>query len=52
MLIAIGGRPLGGLGKALIIFGIVVNLFGAWTFDRDWSYYRVGGNAYDVIVAH
>ncbi len=52
MLVAIGGRPLGALAKALIIFGIVVNLFGAWTFDRDWRYYRVGGNAYDVIVAH
>jgi hypothetical protein len=52
MLIAIGGRPLGRLAKALIVFGIVVNLFGAITFDRDWRYYRVGGNAYDVVVAH
>ena len=52
MLVAIGGRPLNALAKALIVFGIVVNLFGAYTFDRDWSYYRVGGNAYDVVVAH
>jgi hypothetical protein len=52
MLIAIGGRPLGKLGKGLIIAGIVVNLFGAFTFDREWKYYRVGGNAYDVVVPH
>jgi hypothetical protein len=52
MLVAVGGRPLGGLAKTLIVVGIVVNLFGAYTFDRDWSYYRVGGNAYDVVVAH
>jgi hypothetical protein len=52
MLVAVGGRPLGGLAKTLIVIGIVVNLFGAYTFDRDWSYYRVGGNAYDVVVAH
>jgi len=52
MLLAIGGRPLGRLGKTLIIIGLLVNLFGAVTFDRDWAYYRVGGNAYDVVVAH
>jgi hypothetical protein len=52
MLLAIGGRPFNALVKILIVFGIVVNLFGAYTFDRDWSYYRVGGNAYDVVVAH
>jgi hypothetical protein len=52
MLLAIGGRPLNALAKTLIVIGIVVNLFGAYTFDRDWSYYRVGGNAYDVVVPH
>jgi len=52
MLIAIGGRPLSKLGKGMIIAGIVVNLFGALTFDRAWQYYRVGGNAYDVVVPH
>jgi hypothetical protein len=52
MLIAIGGRSLGRFGKALIVFAIAVNLFGAITFDRDWKYYRVGGNAYDVVMAH
>ncbi|MFN0245375.1 MAG: hypothetical protein ACKV2T_00620 [Kofleriaceae bacterium] len=52
MLLAIGGRPMRRFGKALIVFGIVVNLFGAITFDRKWQYYRVGGNAYDVVVPH
>jgi len=52
MLIAIGGRPLTRVAKGLIIAGIVVNLFGAATFDRAWKYYRVGGNAYDVVVPH
>jgi hypothetical protein len=52
MLVAIGGRPINALAKALIAFAIVVNLFGAYTFARDWRYYRLGGNAYDVIVAH
>jgi hypothetical protein len=52
MLVAVGGRPINALAKALIVFAIIVNLFGAFTFDRDWRYYRVGGNAYDVIVSH
>ena len=52
MLLAIGGRPLGKLGKGLIVAGVVINLFGALTFDREWKYYRVTGNAYDVIVPH
>lgn len=52
MLLAIGARPLGKLAKALIVVGVVINLFGALTFDREWKYYRVSGNAYDVIVAH
>jgi hypothetical protein len=52
MLLAIGGRPLTRLTRALILAGIVINLFGAITFDRAWQYYRVGGNAYDVVVAH
>jgi hypothetical protein len=52
MLLAIGGRPLTRLAKALIIAGIVVNLFGAITFDRGWTYYRLGGNTYDVVVPH
>lgn len=52
MLLAIGGRPLTRLAKGLIIAGVAINLFGAWTFDREWKFYRVGGDAYDVIVRH
>jgi hypothetical protein len=52
MLLAIGARPLTRLARGLIIAGVVINLFGAWTFDREWKYYRVGGDAYDVIIRH
>ncbi|HEY4055869.1 MAG TPA: hypothetical protein VGM39_04645 [Kofleriaceae bacterium] len=52
MLLALGGRPLRKVGKLMIAFGIAVNLFGAITFDRYWQYYRVQGNAYDVVIAH
>lgn len=52
LLLAIGARPFGKVTKALIIAGIVINLFGAWSFDREWKYYRYGGNAYDVVVAN
>ena len=52
MLLAIGGRPLTRLARGLIIAGVAINLFGAWTFDREWKYYRVGGDAYDVIIRH
>ena len=52
MLLAIGGRPLTKLAKLLIVVGIAINLFGAVTFDRDWKYYRLGGNTYDVVVPH
>lgn len=52
MLVAIGGRPLTKLARGLIIAGVAINLFGAWSFDREWKYYRVGGDAYDVIIRH
>jgi hypothetical protein len=52
MLLAVGGRPLTRVAKGLIVAGIAINLFGAWSFDRRWEYYRVGGNAYDVIIRH
>ncbi len=42
MLLAIGGRPLTRLFKALILVGVVVNLFGAITFGRMWRYYFDG----------
>ena len=44
--------PIAALAKTLIVIAIAINLFGAFTFDRDWRYYRVAGNAYDVIVSH
>jgi hypothetical protein len=52
LLLAVSGRPLTRAARALIIAGIAINLFGAVTFDRAWQYYRVGGNAYDVVVPH
>ena len=38
-LLAVEGQPLGRRAKALIIFGIVVNLFGAITFGRFGQFY-------------
>lgn len=52
LLLAVGGRPLTRTARALIVAGIAINLFGAVTFDRAWQYYRVGGNSYEVVVAH
>jgi hypothetical protein len=49
-LIAIGGRPIARLGKALIIAGIVVNLFGAITFQRKPQFYRGGAKEYETVV--
>jgi hypothetical protein len=46
MLLAIGGRPLGRVAQGLIVFGVIVNLFGAYTFGRKWQYY---GRDYDHI---
>jgi hypothetical protein len=47
LLIAVGGRPLSKLGKALIVAGIVINLFGAVTFAHRQQHY-VG--AFNVVV--
>jgi hypothetical protein len=57
LLLAVGGRRLTVPVKAVIVAGIVVNLFGAVTFDRwGWKYYRIDRtqkpNPYEVIVAH
>jgi hypothetical protein len=41
MLIAVGDRPFGKLAKTLIVIGVVINLFGAYSFDREWKYYRL-----------
>lgn len=47
MLLAIGGRPLTRTVKGLILAGIVINAFGAATFDRHGKYYR---GAIHVVV--
>jgi hypothetical protein len=39
---ALGGRRLTFAARALILFGVVVNLFGALTFGRAWGYYYDG----------
>lgn len=51
-LLAVGGRPLTRLSRALILAGIAVNLFGAITFDRMPRFIRWSGDAYDVVVRH
>jgi hypothetical protein len=47
MLLAIGSRPLTRAVKALILAGIVINAFGAATFDRHGKLYR---GRIDVVV--
>ncbi len=41
-LLAVGGYRLGYFAKGLIIFSILVNTFGAVTFNRYWQYYWDG----------
>lgn len=41
-LLAVGGHRLGPLARALILFGIGVNTFGAITFGRFWNFYWDG----------
>jgi hypothetical protein len=52
LLLAVGARKLTWVAKGLIIAGVVINLFGAITFNRFGDYYRTQGNAYGTIVAH
>ncbi len=49
VLLAIGGRPLTKLAKAIIVIGIVINTFGALTFARQPQFY---GGQYGVVIAH
>lgn len=49
-LLAVGGRPLGRAGKALIVAGIAINLFGAITFARHPQFYR--SDDYGVVIRH
>lgn len=52
LLIAVGGRPLSKIVKGLIIASVIVNLFGAWTFNREYEYYRVDARTYDTVIKH
>lgn len=42
LLLAVGGREISRTWKALIVWGILVNLFGAVTFGRMWQFYYDG----------
>lgn len=52
VLLAIGGRPFGRVTQALIVLGVVVNLFGAITFHRVGQVYRTDNASYDCVVPH
>jgi hypothetical protein len=52
LLLAVGGRRFGRVTRGLIAIGIAINLIGAVTFARRDDFYRIGGSAYDVIVAN
>ena len=44
VMLAIGGRKFGKLFIATLAMSIIINLFGAVTFDREWKYYAGGRN--------
>jgi hypothetical protein len=48
LLLALGGRRFGWGTRALIVFGILVNLFGALTFNRAWQFYRTDAKTYEM----
>lgn len=50
LLLAVGGRPLTRVSKGLIIFSMLVNLFGAYTFARYPQFYD--GGDYNAIISH
>jgi hypothetical protein len=52
LLLAVGGRPFGWFTRALLVLGLAINLFGAWSFIGHPTYYRLGGNAYGTVVEH
>jgi hypothetical protein len=52
LVLALSGRVFGRVTKALIVLGILVNLFGAVTFHRAEIFYRTDGAAYDCVVPH
>lgn len=52
VLIAIGGRPLRWTARGLIIAALLINLFGALTFAREWKYYRASRADYPAVIRH
>jgi hypothetical protein len=52
LLIAVGGRPLTGVAKGLVVASVIINLFGALTFNRQHHYYRGDTTTYNVVVKH
>jgi hypothetical protein len=54
VLLALGEQPLASsrLARALIVIGVIVNLFGAITFHRFEGFYRTDGATYDCVAPH
>jgi hypothetical protein len=52
LLLAVGGRSLSRSVQALIVVGVVVNLFGAITFHRMPRHYRTDNSTYGCVVPH
>jgi hypothetical protein len=52
LLLAVGGRPLTRIAKGLIIAGIVINLFGAFTFARYHQFYKADNATYNTLIKH
>jgi hypothetical protein len=50
LLLAVNGRPLSRLSRALIVLSMAINLFGAVTFDRYPQFYRADSAAYEALV--
>jgi len=50
VILALGGRPIGPWTRTLILLGILVNLFGAITFNRAWQFYRTDAKTYEMAT--
>jgi hypothetical protein len=53
VLLACNGRRLGWAARALILWGVAINIVGVITFDRwSWRYYRIDDASYKTIIAN
>jgi hypothetical protein len=52
LLLAVGGRPLGRVARGVIVLGVLVNLFGAVTFQRMPRFYKQDNATYNCVVQH